>query len=305
MAEISLRTMQRDDWGEVAELIYLSTNQWYETHGMDAIFQGGPEVTRIFCQEYEVLDPGCCILAFDPVTELITGSCFYHPRPTHMSLGIMNVHPDYFGHGIAGRLLGSIMDRAEQEQKPIRLVSSAMNLDSYSLYTKSGFVPRMTFQDMIITVPDEGFPADVHVRDATLADLPEIVKLELGLQHINREKDYRHLLENGSGIWHLSVYEDEQRTITGVLGSVVHPGSNMLGPGVACTESQAAALIRAELGHHRGRSPVVVIPVTCGDLIQDMYALGARNCEMHVNQVRGTYTTGSGVLLPTFMPESC
>ena len=113
-----------------------------------------------------------------------------------MSLGIMNVHPDYFGHGIAGRLLGSIMDRAEQEQKPIRLVSSAMNLDSYSLYTKSGFVPRMTFQDMIITVPDEGFPADVHVRDATLADLPEIVKLELGLQHINREKDYRHLLEN-------------------------------------------------------------------------------------------------------------
>lgn len=303
MMDISLRTMQWDDWDEVAELIYLSTNQWYQSHGMGAIFQGGPEVTRLFCQEYEVLDPDCCILAYDPESELVVGSCFYHPRPTHMSLGIMNVHPDYFGHGIASRLLDYILHKAEK--KPVRLVSSAMNLDSYSLYTRSGFVPRTTFQDMMIAVPDEGFPADVHVRDATLSDLVGIVKLEMGLQHINREKDYRHLLENGSGIWHMSVYEDEQGEIRGVLGSVVHPGSNMLGPGVASTESQAGALIRAELGQHRGRSPVVVIPVTCGELIQDMYALGARNCEMHVNQVLGSYIPGSGVLLPTFMPESC
>lgn len=309
MAEVQLRTMHPKDWPEVAELIYLSTNYWYQSHGMSAIFQGGPEVALVFCEEYEALDPGCCILAIQPDTDRIIGSCFYHPRSTHLSLGIMNAHPNYGGMGIAKRLLQYIIAQAEEQNLSIRLVSSAMNLDSYSLYTRAGFVPQAMYQDMYLPNPDlqrlASMPHTNRVRQAVMDDLPAIVSLEQELHHIYREKDYQHFLSNLSAIWHMSVYVNKSGNIDGFLTSVTHPGSNMLGPGVMRTEDLALALIASELQHHPDRTPVFLIPVTCRTLIGNLYALGARNCEMHVHQVRGPYQPGSGILMPSFMPETC
>ena len=109
MSNIELKRMQPGDWAEVADLIYVSTNYWYEAHGHNAIFSGGPEATRLFCKVYEDLDPGHCVIARNPETGRIMGSCFMHPRETHVSLGIMNVHPVYFGRGIARKLLNYII----------------------------------------------------------------------------------------------------------------------------------------------------------------------------------------------------
>jgi len=53
-------------------------------------------------------------------------------------------------------LLAYIIKVAEGLDKPIRLVSSAFNLDSFSLYTRVGFVPRCVYQDIELTVPEEG-----------------------------------------------------------------------------------------------------------------------------------------------------
>ncbi|NQT86036.1 N-acetyltransferase, partial [bacterium] len=92
---IELRAMRRDEWGAVAELIYDSTNAWYVANGRSAIFSGPKSHCELFCQVYETLDPGCCVVAEDTATGRLAGSCFYHPRPTHVSLGIMNAHPDY------------------------------------------------------------------------------------------------------------------------------------------------------------------------------------------------------------------
>ena len=66
--------------------------------------------------------------------------------------------PDHFGKGLARQLLDRIVQFSEEQKKPTRLVSSAMNLDSFSLYTRGGFVPRQIFQDMTLAVPDEGLP---------------------------------------------------------------------------------------------------------------------------------------------------
>ena len=101
------------------------------------IFTGDPAGTELFCSVYEALDPGCCLVAENTRTGRLAGSCFYHPRPTHVSLGIMNVHPNYFGQGVARRLLQAIIEIAAQQNKPLRLVSSAMNLNSFSLYTRA------------------------------------------------------------------------------------------------------------------------------------------------------------------------
>jgi hypothetical protein len=85
---------------------------------------------------------------------------------------------------------------------------------------------------------------------------------------------------------------------------VAHPGSNMLGPGVMRNEEQAAALILNELQHRKGSTPVLLVPVESEALVQTLYSWGARNCEIHFAQVRGEYQPSSGVMMPTFMPET-
>jgi GNAT superfamily N-acetyltransferase len=308
MSDIRLRTMGRDDWTEVAALIYDSTNAWYQAHGRPPIFSGPRDNAQLFCAVYEQLDPGCCVLAEDAATGRLAGSCFFHPRPTHVSLGIMNAHPEYFGRGVARRLLQYVVDLADQQQKPLRLVSSAVNLDSYSLYNRAGFVPRLVYQDMFLRVPDHGFTAHVPGRDqiraATPADVPMMAALELEVSGIRRENDLRYFVDNPDHLWHVSVLDNDRGGLQGFLVSVAHAASNMLGPGVARTEDQAAALIAAELDHNRGRQPVWLVPAHCQQLVQTMYAWGAVNCELHFAQARGAWTAPKGIALPTFMPET-
>ena len=220
----------------------------------------------------------------------------------------MNAHPSYSGSGVARVLLNRICEIADEQQKPLRLFSSAMNLDSFSLYNRAGFVPYASFQDMFLEVPPEGLPVTVpgmnHVRDATRDDLAEIVQLEAELAGIRRENDWRYFLENADGIWHVSVLESSASTITGVLASVAHPASRIIGPGCVREQEGAAPLLLAELNHHAGFTPVWLIPTDAQPLAQVLYSWGARNCELHFGQVRKGEASFSGVFFPSFMPET-
>jgi hypothetical protein len=186
-----------------------------------------------------------------------------------------------------------------------------MNLDSFSLYTRAGFVPRCAYQDLLLRVPDAGMaalapppPTVERVRPATPADIDAIAGLEMDLTHIRRAKDYRYFVENRDSIWHVSVLEAPTGGLDGILASVAHPGSTMLGPGVARTPQDAAGLLYAELDHRRGLAPVFLIPVDAPALVQQVYAWGARNCELHFHQVRGPFIPFAGINLATFMPET-
>src|SRR6516225_10000338 len=129
MQQMHLRPMTAEDRFEVAELIYASINVWYQTHGRPPIFAGGPRVTEVFYDVYNALEPGCNVVAEHPETGRLMGSCFYHPRKHHVSLGIMNVHPNYFGFGVGRALLQHIIDFTERSgKKALRLTSSALNL---------------------------------------------------------------------------------------------------------------------------------------------------------------------------------
>ena len=301
--------MDREDWPEVGELIYTSINYWYHTHGSGPKFLNGPESTQLFCKIYEDLDPGCCILVENPNTGRIAGSCFFHPRETHISIGIMNVHPNYFGLGAAKVIMREILDIAAKEEKPVRLVSSAMNLDSFTLYNRYGFTPRQIFQDMYMEVPSSGLNVDApalsgRVRDAQPEDVPAIADLEMELVGIRRKGDFAYFIENTDNWWHGSVIEDENGNIDGFLFSVANAASNILGPGVARAEDQTLALLHAELNHHAGRSPVFLVPTDCRQLVDNLYGWGARNCEIHFSQTLGEWVPHTGIILPTFMPET-
>ncbi len=310
---MQLRLMQPGDWDEVARLIHASLNAWYMKNRGYNLVNGSWDTMRIFPRVYEALDPGCCILAVDEsgTVPRIAGSCFFHPRPTHYALGIMNTHPDYFGKKAASRMLDYIVGEARRESKPVRLVSSSMNLESFSTYNKRGFVPVTFYQDMIFPVPAEGVPvpllAGTNIRAAEMADVPRLVALEMELSGIHREKDFRFFVENADGIWSLSVLEDAAGEIAGFMASVNDPGSNMLGPGLARTEEQIMTLACHELNHHRGRRPVMLVPAACRNFTQMMYSFGAKNCELHFSQIlpHGQKPTPSaGIAIATFMPET-
>ena len=302
MKTLSLRRLRPGEWGEEAQLIAQSTNAWYQASGKPAIFTGDPGQCEVFCQVYEALDPGCCVVAQDTQTGALVGSCFFHPRSTHFSLGIVNTHPEYFGHGIARKMLDEVIGLAERAGKPLRLVSSAMNLDSFSLYTRAGFVPRMLFHDMLLPDSKRLPKPDPRVRPVTAADVAALVVLEQELVGIERTKDFAYFTENALGIWSGSVWE-EGGEIGGFLFAVAHPASNLLGPGVARTQEIAAALLATERQKHPG-NPVFLVPATCTALLQTLYSWGARNCELHVAQVRGAWQEPLGVLFPTFLPET-
>jgi predicted N-acetyltransferase YhbS len=305
MSKLTLRPMEPSDWGAVAALIHASTNAWYLKNRGHAIFGCAPEDCALFCRVYEALDPGCCLLAWDD--DQILGSCFWHPRETHLSIGIVNVAPDAFGRGVASALLKTVLAEADQRKLPVRLVSSALNLDSYSLYNRFGFVPRAVFQDMLLPVDIElpALPESACVRPATPADASRVAALERELSGVSREKDYAYFLKNAEGIWSTSVLENPaDGTLDGFLVSVDHPASAMIGPGACRTESGMAALIRAERARFVGKSPVFLVPATATELLKTLYSWGAKNVELHVQQVRGDVFPTTGVILPTFLPET-
>ena len=249
--------MLNDEWQNVAEIIHHSTNSWYLANGKDAIFKGPPSDALLFCQVYEDLDPGCCLIAECMETGKIAGSCFYHPRKTHLSLGIMNVSPDFFGQGIARSLLTKIIQIADDQSLPVRLVSSAQNLDSFSLYTRQGFSPVQAFQDMYLEVPEDGFNYEIsgefEISNAQLNDVEEMVALEKRLSGIERAKDFDYFIENKRDIWNTVVCRDTNCTLLGFLGSVDHPASQMIGPGVAESEKVAMSMLANLLDSFRSK----------------------------------------------------
>lgn len=309
MTAMRLRSITPADRFEVADLIYGSINVWYENHGLPKIFSGGPRVTEVFEDVYKALTPGCNVVAEHPETGRLMGSCFYHPRQHHVSLGIMNVHPNYFGLGVGRTLLQHIIDFTERSgKKALRLTSSALNLDSFSLYNRAGFVPRCVFQDMTIRVPAEGMKVPIadgeRVRPATLSDVPAMAALEMHVSGICREEDYRYCITNQAGFWHSAVFENPRGGIDGFIISSAHPALNMLGPCVALSEEVAVTLVLRELDQHRGKSPVFLVPAEREKMVRKMYQHGAKNCELHLCQVRGEFQPFQGISMPTFLPET-
>lgn len=238
------------------------------------------------------------------------GSCFYHPREHHVSLGIMSVHPNYAGRGVGKQLVDHIIDYTKNNDfKSCRLVSSAMNMDSFSLYNRAGFIPRVTYHDMVITVPEDGLGdasvrEEEHVREAETADIGKMGDLEMEVSAIRREIDYRYAIENPRGVLHASVYENDQKGLDGFMISVKHPALNMHGPCVARTEEVAIALIRHEIERFKGTWVLFSIPMDKRKMVEQMYAWNAINVETHLKEVWGEFAGFNGINMPSFLPET-
>ncbi len=299
---MTLSHLQPHQWDEVAQLVHTSLETWYRKNLNIERFGTAWEPFRVFTEIYETLDPGRCLVALDDDGKLL-GSIFYHPRETHIGIGVVTTHPTAGKRGIAKAMLEEIIRHAEG--KPLRLVSSAMNLDSFSLYTKLGFVPHATYQDLSLTVPEHGLPdAPTNVRRATQVDAVAMADLEFRLNGIRRQLDYDFFIANVGNHWRTLLVERDGKLV-GFLNACAHPASCLLGPGVSADATTMSQLIHAMLDQHfRGQAIVWLAPVNCRELVQQAYAWGARNIEIHLASARGPAPPLTGITLPTFMPES-
>ena len=306
---IDFTPLTATDHEPIARLLHRALVHWYESRlGQGSRFGDSHEPFMLFPDVYESLDPSECVTARTDSGEIL-GVCFSHERETHVSVGIVATSPDAGGRGIAKKMMSLVLAKAKRLGKPARLVSSLLNLDSFSLYTRLGFVPGAIFQDLLITVPDTGLtavaPAGIeHVREAVWADAPRIADFEQSQQGIRREKDFAFFVRNEVGAWRLLVSEAADGSVNGFLGMSTHSSCTMIGPGVAADEETAIALLWQALDGMRGKTLVFLAPCAAATLVRTAYAWGARNVELHVAQSTAPVVGAKGIVFPTFMPET-
>ena len=302
--------IQPSEHEAVAALLHRSLVDWYESRLRQGFrFGTSPEPFRLIPSVYEVLDPGEGLAARDRATGALLGVCFVHPRRTHLSIGLVATAAEAQGRGIARALIEPVLARARAASLPVRLVSSLLNLDSFSLYTRLGFVPQEIYQDMTLRVPAEGLPATPppgvsRTRRARSDEAARIARFEFELRGIHREPDHHFFLNPTAGRWAVWVHESSVGEIDGMMVASTHPDHVMVGPGAATDDAVAAALLWRALDGLRGASPVILVPCAAADLVRTLYRWGARNVELHVTQVCGAVAPAHGLAFPTFLPES-
>ena len=311
IAAYQLGTIGPDDHAEVAALLHRSLVHWYETRlRQGARFGASAEPFRLFPEVYAALDPGEAVAAREVTTGALLGVCFVHPRPTHVAVGIVATAPEAAGQGVARAMLAPVIGRARASGRPVRLVSSLLNLDSFSLYSRLGFVPHTVLQDLALAVPVTGLTGLAPVRSSAvrLVEAPDeavgLAALELELQGIQRERDYAFFLRNEVGDWKVWALRGAGGELDGFIVASHHPSCVMLGPGCARDEVSAAALLWRALDAMRGCSPVFLVPCAAAGLVRQCYAWGARNVELHAAQAVGPLPVAKGLAFPTFLPET-
>lgn len=309
-SDITLDTLQPADHEAVARLLHRSLVHWYQSRlNQGDRFGDSAEPFRLFPEVYEGLDPGQSVAARDAATRELLGMCFIHPRETHVAVGIVATAPEAAGRGVARAMMQRAVARARAAGQPLRLVSSLLNLDSFSLYSRLGFVPHTMFQDCLLDVPEHGMTAPPppgldRVRLARADEAARLADCEHALQGIRREQDYAFFLRNEVGDWKVWMSEDECGEVNGVLVASHHPACGLIGPGVARDEAAGAALLWRALDARRGSCAVFLVPCAAAELVQTVYSWGARNVELHAAQILGPIPQARGLVFPTFLPET-
>lgn len=304
------RPLIDSDVPEYTRMLYASFNAWYWRHGLGRDFFGcTPEDTGVIYEIYNDLSPGCSVAAFDARTGQIAGACFYHPRETHVSLGIMCVHPNCGGRGVGRALVERILQFTRAHgYKSCRLVGSAGNMDSFSLYNRAGFVPRAAYQDMVVAIPETGLTIDAdttaNVRPAAAGDVAAMGALEMEISGIRRELDYRYAIESPRRLLQAWVCTGDGGKLDGFAFSIRHPAISMIGPCVARDEAAALALILHAAERFRGTSVLLVVPMEARRLVEQLYAWRAVNVETHLAQIWGEFQPIRGIVMPSYLPES-
>lgn len=280
--EFVYRPLTAADRGAYGILVHGSFNAWYWRHGWNGDFiTCTPDEAAVFLDVYLELDgAGHSVAAFHAASGQLAGACFYHVRPpSHVSLGVMCVHASFEKRGVGRNLVRRIVREQEERGLPsLRLMSSALSMDSFSLYNRAGFTPRVLHQDMVVTLPapavrrEEGVPLPpgggvedrdavtttttdpdtITIRHATPDDVPAMVQLEELISGITRPQDFEYCIRDERRMFDVYVATERDPASTPMVGFCIAlrcPLSHQLGPGVARDDVVMTRLFHHALTH--------------------------------------------------------
>jgi hypothetical protein len=241
-------------------------------------------------------DPKGCIVAEQDGT--ICGSVFSRRRGDRVSIGPVTVDPSSQAIGVGRRMMQAIFD-LHPDAASFRLSQAAFNKESFSLYSKTGFVAAEQLlrldRPSAPETPEEDEP---HVRVVTAESGSVVVDLDRRLTGVERERELPTLFGMGRVYFHGGDTDTQ-----GYLVAIPTPGPTLLGPAVAHSEAQLAALLRAALRDIGPRASALHLPARFAPIIDECFRLGFRLFCLETFMVRGEWRPPPAFYLHAMFPE--
>jgi GNAT superfamily N-acetyltransferase len=287
--------MSPDDIDVVAPVITRAFNAVNARYGYPSEFPE-PSVSTLMSRYYLSQDPEGCIVAEQDGT--ICGSVFARRRGDRVSIGPVSVDPASQAIGVGRRMMEALFD-LYPDAASFRLTQAAFNKESFSLYSKTGFVaaePLLRLERPPAPVtPEEDEP---HVRVVTAESAPLLADLDRRLTGAERGRELPTLF----GMGKVYVHGDDS-DIQGYLASMPTPGPTFLGPAVAPSDAQLAALVRAALRDIGPHASGLHLPARFAPTIDECFRLGFRLFCIETFMVRGEWRPPEAFYLHAMFPE--
>jgi ribosomal protein S18 acetylase RimI-like enzyme len=293
---ITIRTMSEDDVPVVAPVIARAFNAVNARYGYPSEFPD-PIISVLMARYYLSQDPEGCLVAERDGN--ICGSVFGRCRGDDVSIGPVSVDPASQAIGVGRRMMQALFD-VYPDAASFRLSQAAFNKESFSLYSKTGFVAaeemvRLERPAVPLTSQDD----EPHVRAVTVENASLVADLDRQLTGVERGRD----LPTHFGMGKVYVYGGD-RDIQGYLTTMPTPGSTFLGPAVAQSEAQIAVLIRAALRDIGPGAAGLHLPARFAPTVAECFRLGFRLFCLETLMVRGEWRTPSAFYIHSMFPEA-
>lgn len=292
---ITIRTMTDDDVDVVAPVIVRAFNTVNARYGYPSEFPE-PQAAVLLSRYYLSQDPDGCLVALRDGA--VCGSIFARRRGDTVTVGPVTVDPACQGLGVGRRMMQAVFD-LYPDAASFRLVQAAFNKESYSLYSRTGYVavePLLRLERPPAPPPEEDDP---QVRRATADELQAVAGLDRRLMGVERERELATIFGMGS----VHVYDDGAG-MQGYVATMPTPGPIFFGPAVAQREDQLIALLRAALRAIGSRPVTLHLPTRFAATIDECYRLGFRLFGLEMFMVRGDWHMDNAVYLRATFPET-
>lgn len=216
----------------------------------------------------------------------LLGSNFLDERAEIAGIGPITVTTEQQSSQVGRHLMAHILERAEQ-YSGVRLVQSAYNNRSLSLYAKLGFDLQVPLALMQGSVPQQQFPR-FNVRPATREDLPACNALCRQVHGHDRARELEDCITLG---WATVVEADKQ--LVGYSSAI-----GFMGHSIATSNDALKALIS---NADEIMSAGILIPATNAELFRWCLANGLRVIQVMNLMSKGLYHTPQGSFIPSVM----
>jgi GNAT superfamily N-acetyltransferase len=288
--------MSPDDIDVVAPVITRAFNAVNARYGYPSEFPE-PSVSTLMSRYYLSQDPEGCLVAEQDGN--FCGSVFSRLRGDRVSIGPVSVDPACQAVGVGRRMMQALFD-LYPDAASFRLTQSAFNKESFSLYSKTGFVAAeqlLHLERPPAPVTPEG--DEPRVRVVTAENAPLVVDLDRRLTGAEREREMATLF----GMGRVYAYGGDS-DIQGYVATMPTPGPTFIGPAVAPSEAHLGALIRAALRDIGPRTTGLHLPARFAPTIDECFRLGFRLFSLETFMVRGEWRPPDTFYLHAMFPET-